>query len=106
MLIQLGWTKDNGYDFYVSKGKDINFTEFKTSSLSSIKESPFEYWVRSNGVSWINSLWKSLIGETRFDENWKMLKNLTTPDASIDPVQFLKKLRSLPLVRITQKIII
>ncbi|WP_088362620.1 hypothetical protein [Bacillus cereus] len=96
LLIENNWVPTNDEKYFIYEKAELQKQKYRYNSLTTIKETPFEHWVKSKGLDWAQSLWKSIINDNRFERNWQQLKkkSLEIPKNeignSIDPVHFLK----------------
>jgi hypothetical protein len=96
MLLEQGFKHE--WDLYVSKEKEIKKGLYETDSSLRVKDNPFEFWVKSKGVDWIQSMWLSVIKQNKFGVTWEILKKTMKAaqdnnEEILDANQFLKNLR-------------
>lgn len=102
MLLASGWECDEGYNFFVKENMEKSNCKSTTPSTSddSAENSPLEFWVKSKGLNWLNTLWENIIKHSRFDKDWKKLKDFESPNYDfgvgslgnkVRPINFIKK---------------
>ncbi|MED4284849.1 hypothetical protein P4679_23280 [Priestia megaterium] len=97
MLFKKGWMQESANNFFISLGDLKSKRRYENPPYSTINESPFEHWVKSQGRNWANSLWKGVINQTKFTEHWQKMRfyyNTSTASSIVDnpiPNRFLRE---------------
>ncbi|PFJ31859.1 hypothetical protein [Bacillus thuringiensis] len=102
MLLASGWECDEGYNFFIKEntGKSKRKSTISPTPDDSAENTPLEFWVKSKGLDWLNTLWDNTIKHSRFDKDWKKLKDFESPNYDfgvgspgnkVRPINFIKK---------------
>ncbi|MGX5609548.1 hypothetical protein ACWKTZ_24560 [Bacillus cereus] len=101
MLLASGWECDEGYNFFIKGNTEKSNRNSATPPTSddASENSPLEFWVKSKGLDWLNTLWENIIKHSRFDKDWKKLKDFESPNYDfgvgssgnkVRPINFIK----------------
>lgn len=94
-LMDKGWVNDEDFNFLIKTTPHKRPRKYYDVNETTITTAPYEHWIKSKGISWIQSLWKANIKQSRYKEVFdeiRLSQNKLDKRIYFDVVSFLNKL--------------
>lgn len=74
LLLNLDWIEEENYGFFLYATRTNDFAPYKVKPTATIVETPFEYWVKSKGTVWLESMWEGIMQQPCYSKQINELK--------------------------------